>query len=574
MRHKHVITLIILSLMAMSVMAACGGSTADVPGDDTASSVEATVEVVATDVANEPEPTAEGEMVGEEESTAQDETASESSSDSDVTLTVWVDEKQYDVINGMVDELKNEYGATLVVEQFGFGDLQNQFLFAAPAGEGPDVMVTAHNTLGEIVSNGLVSPIELGDAAADYAPAALQAWQYNGEQYGLPYATENVGFFINKDVVPECPATWDDVLEISREISADNDDDIPTNKYGFVTIENDPYHFFPIMTAFGGYVFGLTDQGYDPNDVGIDSEGSLASAIFWDDYIKEGLQPPGVDAAAIMDLFETGQSAMTITGPWNTQRVEESGINYEICPIPGEVLETGRPFMGSFGFVINAFSENPLLAQIFVKEFLGREETMQALYDATPQVPAYLAVLDKLDDPNLVAFGKAGENALAMPAIPEMNSVWEAWGNAITLISQQGDGPEDAFRNAANQIRTAISGEVVESDEAAVEEAAPVEFEMVNIPGTAQEAMGCSANWDPACEATALTLGDDGLWTGSFEVPAGEYEVKVAVNGGWDINFGVDGLHNGDNIPFSLSEDGTVTFTFDPETSLLEIAAE
>jgi arabinogalactan oligomer/maltooligosaccharide transport system substrate-binding protein len=563
MKLKNPITLITLLLLAAFVLAACGGGEAETPSDEPA--------VAASSDESASEEAAKEEMT-EEEAAAEEESAEEVISESDLTLTVWVDEKQFDVIDGMVDELQNEYGATLIVEQFGYGDLQNQFLIAAPAGEGPDVLVTAHNTLGEVVSNGMLAPLDLGDAADDYASAAIRAWQYDGEQYGLPYSTENLGFFINKEIVPECPTTWTEVLGISRELSANNDDNIATNKYGFVRMEGDPYHFFPIQTAFGGYVFGLTELGYDPSDVGIDSEGSLAAATFWDNYIKEGLQPAGVDNVAFVDMFENGQSAMMITGPWNTHRVQESGIDYTICPLPGEVNETGQPFMGSFGFVVSAFSENPLLAEIFVKEFIGREETMRALYEATPQVPAHLSVLENLEDADLVAFGVAGENALAMPAIPEMNSVWEAWGNAIMLVSQQGDDPENAFINAAKQIRTAISGEGEETSEE--ETAGPVEFEMVAIPGTAQVAMGCDSDWDPACEVSALTLDDNGLWTGTFEIPAGNYEVKVAINGGWDINFGVDGLHNGANFTYSLAEDGPVTFTFDPETNLLEIVTE
>ncbi|MCB9135823.1 MAG: extracellular solute-binding protein [Anaerolineales bacterium] len=480
--------------------------------------------------------------------------------EAEVTLTVWVDEKQYPVIDEMKDKLLTEYGVNLVVQQLGFGDLQQQFLIAAPAGEGPDVLATAHNTLGEIVNNGLVIPLDLGDDVANYTPASIQAWTYNGELYGLPYATENVAFFIRTDIVPECPATWTDVLAISRELSAGNGEDIAANKYGFVRMDGDPYHFFPIQTAFGGYVFGYTDQGYNPNDVGLDSPGSLAAATWWDAYMKEKLQPEGVDGLVMMDMFESGQSAMTITGPWNTQRVIDSGVPFAICPIPGETVEFGQPFMGSFGFVISAFSENPLVAEIFVKEFLNTQETMQALYDVTPQVPAHLGVLAGLDDPYLAAYGQAGLNAQAMPAIPEMGSVWSAWGNAVTLISQQADDPVDAFTNAAEQIRTAISG------------GTKVDIEMVNIPGTAQTAMGCSGNWDPACEGTALTAVPNGKWMGVFPVPAGDYEVKAAINGGWDINYGKDGKANGDNIPFSVAADGYVAFIFDSALTTLTIA--
>jgi hypothetical protein len=98
---------------------------------------------------------------------------------------------------------------------------------------------------------------------------------------------------------------------------------------------------------------------------------------------------------------------------------------------------------------------------------------------------------------------------------------------------------------------------------------------MVNIPGSWQAASGaCDGDWKPDCEGSALTQGDDGLWTGSFELTTGDYEVKVAMDGGWTLNYGVDGVTDGDNYAFSMAADGTVTFTYDPETHLLEIVTE
>ena len=97
---------------------------------------------------------------------------------------------------------------------------------------------------------------------------------------------------------------------------------------------------------------------------------------------------------------------------------------------------------------------------------------------------------------------------------------------------------------------------------------------MVNVPGSWQAAAGCAADWDPTCEVTALTEGDDGLFAGSFDIPAGDYEAKVAHDGAWTENYGVDGAADGDNYPFSLAADGTVTFTYDPETHILVISTE
>lgn len=484
MKLKNLTILFVFLLMAALVISACGGTTtqqqveqaaeqaAEQAGDAINAAATEAAAAAATAAAGAEAAAAEAAAAAEEAAASAKATAdaaaaaaaaepteaptAEATVDSGLSLTIWADNTRAPILRDLATTFQEEYGVTLIVEELGFGDIRDQLTIAGPAGQGPDIIVGAHDWLGELVSNGVLAPIDLGAKEGDFAPAAIQAFTYDGELYGMPNATENVALFINTDIVPECPATWDEVMDISMERAANNTDDVATNQYGFVRMEGDPYHFFPIQTAFGGYVFGVTDEGYDPTDVGIDSEGSLAAATWWDEFVKAGLQPPAVDWDTMHLMFESGQSAMTITGPWATSRIADSGIPYEICPIPGEVNETGSPFLGAQGFMISAFAKDPLLAQIFLTEFVATPEVMQAFYDADPRVPAYLPVLDALDDPNIAAFGEAGMNALPMPAIPEMASVWDAWGNAVVLISQQGDDAVNAFTNAAEQIRTAI----------------------------------------------------------------------------------------------------------------------
>ena len=92
---------------------------------------------------------------------------------------------------------------------------------------------------------------------------------------------------------------------------------------------------------------------------------------------------------------------------------------------------------------------------------------------------------------------------------------------------------------------------------------------MVNLPGSYQDKVGCGAAWDPACAATAMTKGDDGLFTITLEMPAGDWEFKVAEDGSWDVNYGSDGALGGPNYKISLAAAGPVTFTYDPATHLV-----
>jgi pullulanase len=88
--------------------------------------------------------------------------------------------------------------------------------------------------------------------------------------------------------------------------------------------------------------------------------------------------------------------------------------------------------------------------------------------------------------------------------------------------------------------------------------------ELVVLPGTFQDELGCAGEWQPDCQATALSFDDErGLWTETFTIAAGLYEYKVALDGSWDRNYGQDGAANGANILLELPGESEVTFAYD-----------
>ena len=372
----------------------------------------------------------------------------------DDSLTIWADDTRAPILEELGAKFEEEFGIPVVVHELGFGDIRDQFKTAAPAGEGPDMIIGAHDWLGELAVNGLLAEIDVSDVADQFLPASLAAFVYEGVQYGLPYAAENVAFLRNTELVPDNPESWDDVRALSEQLVADG-----AAQYGFIMFDNNPYHFFPVQTAFGGYVFGLTDEGYDPNDVGIDSDGSIAAAAYLEAYGSDGLMPSGIDYDVMHTMFETGDAAMIITGPWAIPRIEESGVSFEVAGIPSGPGGVGKPFLGVQGFMVSAFSENKILAEAFLFDYIATLDTMQSLYSADPRPPAMLEARESLDDEIMLGFVAAGSDGLAMPAIPEMSSVWSAWGNAMELVRTGESSAEDAFGNAGEQIRALIAGD-------------------------------------------------------------------------------------------------------------------
>ena len=461
MRNRYWIILTLL-LVATLVLGACGKSpAAETPTEapaaaEAAQPTEAAEPTAAEEQATEA-PAAEEAATPEEAATTEEAAAAEPAATvAGPTLTIWADDVSAPVLDSLSGDFASQNGINVVVVQKGFDDLRNDFKVAAPTGEGPDILLGAHDWVGEYNASGLLAEVSLGDKADLFVPNAVEAFTYtDGKLYGMPISTENVALYYNTELVSEPPATWDEVKELSTKIKEGG------NKYGYLIQARDPYHFYPIQTAFGGYVFGKDENGaWNPQDVGLNSEGTVAAFDWLDGMYKDGLLDPGanIDSGLLLSAFQNGDAAMIISGPWALGGFREAGVPYAIAPIPAET-QPGSPFMGVRGFMINAFSENTLLAQAFLQQIVANEDTLKAIYDNDPRPSAFLPLADMMDDPDLVAFMEAGKTASPMPNIPEMNSVWQAWGDAMQLISNQTQSPQEALDNAQSQVEAAIAGQ-------------------------------------------------------------------------------------------------------------------
>ncbi len=478
----------------------------------------------------------------------------------DEGLLIWADGERVQLVTDLAVIFTEETGIPVEVQQLGLGDARDQLLVAGPAGEGPDILIVAHDSVGQLVANGALVSLEQyrEELAEQYTPASLSLFTYAGELWGVPYATENVALIRNVDLVPEAPTTWQQVSEIAAELQESG-----AAQYGFLAHTGNTYHNFPITSAFGGYIFGLNeDLTFNVADVGLNSEGGLAAAQWLADQYAAGLMVPDVNDDVVFEYFTSGDAAMFVTGPWYSQRIleaaEAGGFEYSIDPLPGAEggLEVGRPFAGGQGFVISAFSEQTDLAEEFLLGYISTLEFQQQIFDNGGRPPAFIGV-DTSTDPNVelfVAAGNAGEGAIPMPAIPEMAAVWGSSDAALTLISQGGD-PVEAMNTAVEQIANAIQ----------IQQSGAVNS--ITLVGSLQDELGCGGDWDPTCETTFMTDEDgDGVYTFTGTLPAGDYEWKVAYNADWAENYGANGENNGANIMMSVAEETEVTFSHNLET--------
>jgi len=368
------------------------------------------------------------------------------------TLTIWVNTERAPIIEAAGKAFTAKYNVPVRIQTMGFGDVHTNFNIAAPAGNGPDIIAGAHDWIGELYNNGLLAPIDLGDKASSFDPVALKAFTYDGKLVGLPYQVEAVTTFYNKDLVPTPPATWDEFKAMAKKLLDDKKVDATM---GFVG--GDFYGHYGLLTSFGGGVFGRDDQGsYDPKKVLLDSDGTIKAMTELDGMIKSGLLKDGVNYDVAKDLFLKGKLAMWINGPWELDNIKKSGIKYGLALIP-KGTEAARPFVGVQGFMVNKLSKNALVAQAFLTEFLATDDIMQKLYEAQFGIPAWLPTRKAVMNADIEAFSASVANGDPMPAIPAMASVWNAAGNAFTLVYQQKAAPDAALKDAAKSIRDAIA---------------------------------------------------------------------------------------------------------------------
>lgn len=370
------------------------------------------------------------------------------------SITVWVDADRATVLQDAAAEFTAETGVEVELVQKDFGEIRDQFVSQVPTGEGPDVAVGAHDWLGTLVTNGVAAPIELGDTASDFQKVAIDAWTYDGQVYGLPYSIENIALLRNTALAAQAPTTWDDMIAAGRAAGTE---------YPFLVgldpAAGDPYHLYPFQTSFGAPVFGTNADGtYNAEDLLIGDAGGDAFAQWLAAQGAAGTMNTNIDGDLARENFVAGKSPFYLTGPWNVPAAQEAGLDIAVDPIPTAGGQPAQPFVGVQGFFLSAQSDNVVAATTFLTDYIGSEKVQTALYEVGGRVPALSAAFTAAveSDPVVAGFGEVGADAVPMPSIPQMGSVWEYWGaTQVGILNGQGD-PVELWQKMAADIQAAI----------------------------------------------------------------------------------------------------------------------
>ena len=375
-------------------------------------------------------------------------------------LLVWADEKRAPVIQEVGAAFTEQTGVELQVEIVDFGSIKDEVITKGPAGEGPDVFIGAHDWVGELASNGAVASLDLGARASEFTANSLFALQWDGQQYGMPYATEAIAMYYNPDLVAEPPATIEDLTAACDGLASD----ISCLVVPGGNDAGDAYHHQMFITSFGGQLFGYTEgAGYDGSTVLINSDETVAGATLLQELIADGYVP-STNYGDAKNLFTQGEAAFWFTGPWevgslNTPADNPGAPNWAVATMPTVDGNPMAPHVGIQGFYQSAFAQNAAIASAFLLDFIATEEVMTGLYNADPRGSAFKATIAQIEvDPVAATFAQSAATGTYMPNIPEMGSIWGPVGDNFLLLRNGEVDAATAMATAQEQVEAAISG--------------------------------------------------------------------------------------------------------------------
>ncbi|WP_027054832.1 extracellular solute-binding protein [Mesorhizobium erdmanii] len=252
---------------------------------------------------------------------------------------------------------------------------------ALAAGKGGDVIHThAYGWLEQFVKAGYFEPQDLTTvpSLANQPADALVAGTYRADKkvYSLPFASQTLGLFINKDVFAKAgltpPTTWDEFITVSKALKEKGiyplANGMGTSWFNemFVAIFTNPFlgHDFVSDLTSGKTTFK------DPRYVA-----ALGKLLELRDYMPPGFE--GIDYDTAGQLFISGKAAMLAGGSFDiaSYRTQNPAINMDFVAPPmakaGDVPQVTKFFDG--GYAVNAKSANKAAALKLVN-WMGTKE--------------------------------------------------------------------------------------------------------------------------------------------------------------------------------------------------------
>ena len=368
-------------------------------------------------------------------------------------LLIWMDADRGQALKATAaKKFENDFGLKVTIEDP--WEITDSFPIAAQMAKGPDIVIWAHDKVGEWADAGLIAPVQISEEFENRIfPKAWQAVLHNGQIWGYPIALETVTLIYNKKLLDDSPPTQlSDLVSLNEKIK---------KKHPGVTAilwdYGNSYYSWGVLASAGAYVFAKNGSDYDLKNMGVGNRGAVEGLSKIVALIHAGVLPKTVSYSAVEDLMGQGRLAMMISGPWAWSNLIKNGIDFAVAPIPGVDQNVGRPFVGVTVAYLNRSSPNQDLIKEFLEHYALTEEGVTSMYYAKPTgVPALSSIYEKLarDNPLLRQLNAVVEYGQVMPNIPEMGRFFSSVSAALQIATQGRASAQEALQEAEANMRS------------------------------------------------------------------------------------------------------------------------
>jgi ABC-type glycerol-3-phosphate transport system substrate-binding protein len=358
-------------------------------------------------------------------------------------------------------------------------DFATKMLTSMGTGTGPDVINMDDNQMRAIyIPKGLVQPLDAVGVGYDsddamqqaYIPGALEGSLVDGKVYGLPSEFNVTAFAVNTDAFSQAgldplvaTKTWDQLGTDGQKLVTKDGDTLTRRGFDFLYLHAGWYHnqLGTLLLQTGGrYV------AEDNATVTVNSAESVAALQIWYDMIyKYKIADPNVagrDATVPYQDFLDAKVASTLLNPWGMALVtSDSAVynKYQVIPLPQVNPDAGANPLYAYYWAVNsqttdaakkaaAFKWVGFLASQpgewlknvnFIQPKVGWEQSEEA--KAFPFFDVWASEMLK---------GKF------LPIVPQSQQVDDIMKATIESSVLNGEEPQSAMDNAAQQIDAAI----------------------------------------------------------------------------------------------------------------------
>ncbi len=289
-----------------------------------------------------------------------------------------------------------------------FTKLQTDFA----AGNPPDVFELNYENFVTFASRGTLAPLdgyltgEAGIEEGTFYDAALDAFAFDGTQYGLPITFSTSVLFYNQELFdaagvehPTAEWTWDDVMDAAERL---ND---PASRVWGMYQPVQFWEFYKAAHAAGG---GL-EVG---PEVRIDTPENRDALRYLVGKIEAGVMPTDAEMSGMAneDLFANGQLGMLISGIWMFDRFQAADFVWDIVVEPGSDRKATHFFSNAVAIADDA--ENQDAAWQWVRFLAASPEVAQARIETNWELPALSLENSDVLEPYLEAGAPANREAV------------------------------------------------------------------------------------------------------------------------------------------------------------------